>query len=75
MARRKIGDWVKIIRPKSKGFYPFDAVFDGNEGRIIGIEGTNPIMYRIKLYFPVTLPDGTVVRDDLWASEYLRKVG
>lgn len=50
--------------------------FVGSEGTVVDREKDGPVtMYRVRLDVPVNVPGVGWVADDLWAKEYLRKVG
>lgn len=72
----KCGDDVKIRAPKSRvrPLTGLDAAFEGATGYIVGIEGMHPKMYRVRLNKVVEIPNIGTVRDDLWSSEYLKKI-
>jgi len=63
----KYGPNVKILAGMSE--------FIGKTGTIIDSEKDGRVtMYRVRLDTPVDIPGVGLVRDDLWAGEYLRRV-
>lgn len=67
MAKR-IGMRVKILSGMSEFVGKTGEIVDNSErdGRIT--------MYRVRLDTPVQIPHVGLVRDDLWAGEYLRGI-
>ena len=73
-------DRVKIRAPKHKlrPLTGLDAAFEGQLGTVREIEMDGRTrMYRVRLDTPVSIEIGnggaTVVTDDLWSGEYLRR--
>jgi hypothetical protein len=69
----KYGARVKITYPADE-VRGLAAVFHGKTGTVIDVEKGRPTMFRVRLDEPVRDPVVGLIRDDLWAREYLRRM-